>query len=118
MEARELSSMLHLLFDVRDPVQYSESHLLGAMNLPADEATNWFPYLPKAFPIILYDQAGEQAPAVAQAMLAAGFTDVRVILGGLDEWLRLYGDRMLTTLDVSVVPLHLYVDEDSSDDDG
>jgi len=105
IEASDLSGSLKLLVDIRPMSSYTTGHLLGATNLPADEIDAWFDYLPKEYPMVLYDENGKQAGTVAEAMLAAGFLDVRVLVGGFREWIRLYGDRMVTTFDVIFMPI-------------
>jgi len=65
----------------------------------------WLEHLPKEFPIVLYDTNGKGAGSVAEAMLAAGFLDVQVLVGGFQEWTRVYGNRMVTTFDVVFLPI-------------
>jgi 3-mercaptopyruvate sulfurtransferase SseA len=37
-------------------------------------------------------------------MLRAGFLNVKVLLGGFDEWVRAYGERLVVTFATVFVP--------------
>ena len=95
VDIAELRYLAYLLIDLRDPVAYSQSHLLGAINIPHAELLARLDELPEDVLIIVYDQAGEQSDAAAQTMLNAGLAQVRSLLGGLDEWVRQFGDRLV-----------------------
>ena len=92
----ELRYLAYLLIDLRAPEAYGASHLFGAINIPYAEIDERLDSLPRDVLIVLYDQANEQSDDVAQEMLGAGFDQTRSLLGGLDEWIRQFGDRFVT----------------------
>ncbi len=94
-DVADLRYLTYLLIDLRDPAAYDESHLLGAINIPYTEISGRLGDLPKDALIILYDDANEQSDAEAQTMLDAGFDQARSLLGGLDEWIRQFGERFV-----------------------
>jgi rhodanese-related sulfurtransferase len=99
MDIVELRYHAYLLIDLRDPAAYAESHLLGAISIPyaADtEIPERLANLPKDVLILVYDQANEQSDAVAQMLLSEGFNKAQSLLGGLDEWIRQFGERFVT----------------------
>jgi thiosulfate sulfurtransferase len=104
VDAEELSGDLMILVDVRDPVSYAIGHLPGAVSLPEDSADIWLQVLPKDVRIVLCDQSGDVSTRLAERMLSLGFLRVEVLFGGLDEWVRRYGDRMLVTLSLMLAP--------------
>jgi rhodanese-related sulfurtransferase len=104
VEAQDLSGDLMILIDVREPEQYIAGHLPGAMNLPEASADIWLDVLPTDVRIVLCDDDGEAATALAERMLPLGFMRVEVLLGGLVEWTRRYGDRMLVTFPLVLGP--------------
>ena len=65
----ELAYDLMLLIDVRDAASYAANHLMGAINIPADELITHMPRLPKSAFLIVYDLAGEAADASVQTHL-------------------------------------------------
>ena len=102
IEAHVLSPGLMLLLDVRPYEDYLAGHLAGAISTSGVDWDILVELLPKDVPIVLYDQSGEQAVQLADSMLPIGFANVGVLLGGFDEWVRLYGDRLITDLPLSI----------------
>ena len=94
--AEDLSALLYLLIDVRDPEAYAASHLVGAINIPYWELESWIDRLPaEVHTIVLYDQDGTLSDQAAYRLTALGFDQARSLLGGLDEWNRQYEDNYL-----------------------
>jgi len=95
VDIAELRYLTYLLIDLRDPAAFAEAHLFGAINVPYAEISGRLSELERDVLIVVYDQAGEQSDAVAQMMLNAGINQARSLLGGLDEWIRQFGDRFV-----------------------
>ena len=102
LTVQELTPSLMLVLDVRSYDDYLAGHLAGAISTYGVDWDILVELLPKEMPILLYDQAGESAVALADGMLPLGFTDVNVLLGGLDEWIRLNGQRGLIDLPLTI----------------
>lgn len=93
----DLNYLLYLLVDLRAPKTYAASHLLGAINIPYDELSDWTNRLPKGVLIILYDQDGTLSDKAAQMLNKNGFPEAKSLLGGLKEWTRTYKDKFIIT---------------------
>jgi rhodanese-related sulfurtransferase len=105
LDPSELESRLLLVFDLRDWDSYVAGHLLGAVHLPADRASEWLQSLPTDTPILLYDQDGSSSGMLAARLITAGHTAARSLAGGLDEWIRQFGGASVTTaLPLAVEP--------------
>jgi len=99
LDAQDLSGSLVLLIDLRSSEAYADGHLLGAINLPASEVDAWIAYLPLDVRIVLYDEDGDVASALAEnEILPNGYTNLNVLTGGFNEWTRRYGERMVVTI--------------------
>lgn len=98
LDAEDLSGQLVLLIDVREASLYARGHLVGAVNLPYAEAGVWMLLLPMNVPVVLYDGDGSLSGSLAEAMLPLGYLDLRILTGGFNEWLHLYGERMVVTV--------------------
>ena len=90
----------YVLIDLREPEAFAAGHLAGATNIPYTEFTvadldDRLGDLPSDAEIILYDQTGAQSDTVAQILIAAGYVNAKSLLGGLDEWQRVYGDELI-----------------------
>lgn len=93
----DLNYLFYILIDLRSPDDYAAAHLFGAINIPYDQLSGWYNRLPKGILIVLYDQDGSLSDKAAQEMIAAGFPQAKSLLGGLNEWMRLYKARFVLT---------------------
>ena len=91
----DLNYLFYILIDLREPDAYAAGHLMGAVNVPYSQFTSWADRLPKGVIIVLYDQDGTVSDGLVQELLAAGFTDARSLLGGLNSWTIAYGDQFI-----------------------
>ena len=91
----------HALLDVRERAAYERGHIYRATSLPRRVLEARLPRLvtaPKT-PVVLYDEDARIAALAATTMAAMGYTDVRVLDGGLGAW-RAAGGRMVQGLNV------------------
>ena len=94
--AEDLSTLLYLLIDLREPEAYAASHIAGAINIPLAELERWIDLLPmEVHTIVLYDQTGALSDQAVYRLSARGLDQARSLLGGLNEWQRQYGDKYL-----------------------
>ncbi len=75
------------LVDVREPELYAAGHVTGAINLPwpgvKETAAST---LDKDHAIVLICHGGPMGNEIAARLVAAGFTDVRNLDGGMRAW--------------------------------
>jgi len=91
----DLNYLFYLLVDLRTPQEYATFHLLGAINIPYDELGNRMNRVPKGVFIILYDEDGTLSDQAAQALNTNGFPQAKSLLGGLNEWVRLFKNKFI-----------------------
>ncbi len=89
----ELDRLFYLLVDLREPERYAVAHLLGAINIPYAELGTWIGRLPHGVSLILYDEKGTLSDQAVQTLQAEGFPDARSLLGGFEEWTRVYDEK-------------------------
>lgn len=79
-----------VFIDARAEVNATSGHIVGAVNVPPNAVKGVLKSLPDpkfAAPLIVYDaRGGEDAIAVARALIKAGQTNVQVMNGGLIGW--------------------------------
>ncbi len=75
-----------LLLDVRQPEEYAEGHIPGAVLMPLGEldARQW--ELPRDKKIILYCRAGRRSISGAIALCSLGFQELYHLDGGISAW--------------------------------
>ncbi len=78
-----------LLIDVRQPDEYAAppGHLPGAINLPLPELPGRIAEI-AAYkkPIVLVCKTDRRSARAAEALLAAGLTEIAILRGGTDGW--------------------------------
>lgn len=85
---RERGEREFLLVDVREPAEREINQIPGSVSIPKSEfmwgdATE---RLPRDVPIVLHCKAGSRSAECLTELLAAGFTDVAHVGGGVEAW--------------------------------
>ncbi|WP_416307042.1 rhodanese-like domain-containing protein [Neptunicella sp. SCSIO 80796] len=78
-----------LVVDIRPAAEFKKGHILGAKQLKAEQVKNAdFSTLEKyrGSPIIVVCAMGMTAKRTATQMLKAGFSQVKVLKGGMNTW--------------------------------
>lgn len=84
-----------LVVDVREPAEFAQGHLPGAVNLPrgvlefqirAHPAVAGRTAGSSALPLLLYCLTGGRSALAADSLGQLGFEDVRSLAGGLQAW--------------------------------
>lgn len=74
------------ILDVRQPKEYEQGHLPGALLMPVKEVTSRVAELDPEKPLLVYCAAGVRSKAACQLLLAQGFKDVYNMSGGIGAW--------------------------------
>lgn len=81
----------HVLIDARSADDATSAHIKGAVSVPVGQMAAVKKSLPAPklnAPLIVYDgRGGDQAVAVAQALIKAGQQNVMVLKGGMVDWI-------------------------------
>jgi rhodanese-related sulfurtransferase len=75
------------LVDVREPAEYAEAHVPGAVLIPMGRLASRLHALDKAAPVHLICATGNRSGAMCDVVAAAGFEAVNVA-GGTTAWAR------------------------------
>ncbi len=76
-----------LLLDVREEAEYRVSHLRGAVRVDPDDPEPELPAgVDQETPIVAYCSVGYRSSALAERLMALGYTDVRNLEGSIFEW--------------------------------
>ena len=78
--------MNYLVIDTREPAEYNQSHVDGAINLSSMKFMHGLPAeiadTPRDQPIIVYCRSGARSNTVAQILAMNGFSDIK---NGINE---------------------------------
>ena len=76
------------ILDVRTPDEFASGHLEKAENIDVNAAdfASRMGALDKSLPWAVYCHSGNRSGVAVEAMVAAGFTDVVHLDGGIGDW--------------------------------
>jgi rhodanese-related sulfurtransferase len=75
-----------LLLDVRTADEFASGHVPGAINIHVDELAARTGELDAQREVVVYCERGPRARKAADALVAAGFTDVKLLSGHMSGW--------------------------------
>jgi rhodanese-related sulfurtransferase len=75
-----------LVIDVREPHEYAEGRVPGSVLVPLATVSARAPEFATDDPVFVICRSGNRSLAAAEALVAAGFGDVRNVLGGMLAW--------------------------------
>lgn len=88
---RRLAQPGPLLIDVREPDEYRQGHIAGAVNIPRGmlefRISNEPGLQDVARPVVVYCKTSGRAALSTVALQGMGFQDVVSLAGGFDAWL-------------------------------
>lgn len=64
------------IIDVREPSEYAEDHVAGAVNIPLGDIMKRIDEIPKDEEVILYCRSGGRAGVAVQGLGSMGYTNV------------------------------------------
>jgi adenylyltransferase/sulfurtransferase len=87
----ELSSSLNrgepiVVIDVREPYEWQLGRIPTARLIPLATLRAAVPSLDREARVVVYCHHGSRSAAAAQALVGAGFSNVRNLVGGIDRW--------------------------------
>ncbi len=74
------------LIDVRQPSEYEEGHIPGAVNIPIREITKHLDAIPMDEAVIVYCQSGYRAAMATAALQTLGYDNVKAFGGSYKAW--------------------------------
>lgn len=74
------------LIDVREPVEYMEFHIEGAVSIPLGSIAGAVASLPKDRDVVVYCRSGRRSEIAQKAMMEMGMTNVLNLMGGISTW--------------------------------
>lgn len=77
----------HILIDVRTPGEFAQGHIPGARNVPLDElSAQALADIAQEQTVIVSCRSGSRSNIGAKKLIAAGYTNVHNLSGGMIQW--------------------------------
>ena len=87
LKAKQDAGEKFRLIDVREPSEYQVAKIDGSELKPLGQIPNWANELAnKDEEIVLHCHHGMRSDRACQYLAAQGFTNVKNLIGGIDEW--------------------------------
>ena len=75
-----------LVIDARDAGQFAKDHIPGAINMDWRQVLARRNEIPKDKPVLIYCNTGSLSAQAGFAMRVAGWENLRILQGGMEEW--------------------------------
>ena len=75
-----------VVIDARDAGQFAKGHIPGAINLDWRQVLAKRDSIPKNKPVLIYCNTGSLSAQAGFALRVAGWENVRILQGGMEEW--------------------------------
>ncbi len=75
-----------MIIDVRDPTQFSRSHIPGAINIEWRHVLAKSNSIPKNKTVLVYCNTGTLSAQAGFALRVSGWDNVKILQGGISEW--------------------------------
>src|SRR5262245_13890858 len=84
--------------DVREPEEFANGHVPGAMNLPQAELATRLDEVPRDRPVLVICQGGFRSLRAAQFLSQRGFSNVASVKGGTEAWRAAGGEMIVNSV--------------------
>jgi rhodanese-related sulfurtransferase len=85
-EASRLRDEGVFMLDVREPYEWDEYHIPGAVLIPLGKLENRLSEVPHDQEIVVVCRSGNRSAVGRDILLSAGFEDVTSMAGGMNQW--------------------------------
>jgi len=75
-----------LVIDARDAGQFAKGHIPGAIHMDWRQVLARRDEIPKNKPVLIYCNTGSLSAQAGFALRVAGWENVRILQGGMEEW--------------------------------
>ena len=75
-----------MVVDARDPAQFAKGHIPGAINMDWRQVLAKRSTIPKNKPVLIYCNTGSLSAQAGFALRVAGWDNVKILQGGMEEW--------------------------------
>jgi rhodanese-related sulfurtransferase len=75
-----------VVIDARDAGQFAKGHIPGAINMDWRQVLAKRDSIPKNRPVLIYCNTGSLSAQAGFALRVAGWENVRILQGGMEEW--------------------------------
>jgi rhodanese-related sulfurtransferase len=82
----EMTEGFDVLVDLRPPEAYNESHIIGAINVPATDFSDWLQTVPGGVILHVYSENGRKSDEIVKDLQQSCKPELRSLIGGFVQW--------------------------------
>ena len=91
IEVRDLQTLIKnkaffFLLDVRQPEEFAQGHIQGAVSMPLGNLPNSYKQIPKGVKLVVYCRSGHRSGQAVSFLLAQGYDKAVSLAGGYTAW--------------------------------
>jgi len=91
IEVRDLQTLIKnkaffFLLDVRQPEEFAQGHIQGAVSMPLGNLPNSYKQIPKGVKLVVYCRSGHRSAQAVSFLLAQGYDKAVSLAGGYTAW--------------------------------
>jgi rhodanese-related sulfurtransferase len=85
-QAASLRDQGVFMLDVREPSEWEEAHVPGAVLVPLGQLSSRLSEVPTNTPVVIICRSGNRSIQARNLLLNAGYTNVTSVSGGIIDW--------------------------------
>lgn len=86
VDSLEMTEEFEVLVDVRPPEAYGDSHIIGAINVPAVKFSDWLQKVPNGVTVYIYSENGKKSDEMVEKLQKDSKQELRSLIGGFVQW--------------------------------
>lgn len=86
VDSHEITEEFDIFVDVRSPEAYAANHIIGAINVPVSEFSDWLQNLPDGVTLYLYSEHGEKSDRLVEKFGRSSNPELKSLIGGFVQW--------------------------------
>lgn len=86
VDSHEMTEGFDLFVDVRSPEAFEAARVIGSVNVPADEFSDWLPTVPAGVTLYLYSESGKKSDRLVEKFAKNSNPELKSLIGGFVQW--------------------------------
>lgn len=86
VDSHEMTDEFDLFVDIRSPEAFETAHIIGAVNIPASEFSDWLQTVPAGVTLYLYSENGKKSDQLVEKFKNNSKPELKSLIGGLVQW--------------------------------
>ena len=86
VDSREITEEFDIFVDIRPSEAFAAGHIIGAINVPTPEFSDWIQNVPDGVTLYLYSEHGEKSDRLVEKVGKSSHPELKSLIGGFAQW--------------------------------